>query len=115
MGRFALVLGIALVPLVAATAHGSGARTPQLRIVAAEPLVVAGANFAARERVTVTALTSLRSPIVRTRATARGTFRVGFGSFTQPCGKPFAVRARGVSSGVALARLPGTPCIPPPR
>jgi hypothetical protein len=82
--------------------------------VATEPLVVAGANFAARERVTVTALTSLGSPVVRTRANARGAFRVALGSFPQPCGKPLAVRARGITSGVALARLPAAPfCVPP--
>ena len=85
-----------------------------MKIVDMHPLVVAGAGFVARERVTVTALTSLGPRFVPTRATARGAFRVLVGRFTQPCGKPFAVRARGAAGSRAMVRLESAPCVPPP-
>jgi hypothetical protein len=34
--------------------------------------------------------------------------------FTQPCGRPFAVRARGAKGSVASMRLAVTLCVPPP-
>jgi hypothetical protein len=103
------------VLVLAAAAYGAQAAAPKLRIVAPQPLVVVGSGFTPGERVTVSALTSLGPRVRRTRATTRGTFKVSFRPFPQPCGKPFAVRARGAESGVALARLPAPPCIPPPR
>ena len=106
-----------LVPLQAGAAGDFGGATvagPRLRLVSSMPLVVAGVGFAPRERVTLTALTSLGPRVVRTRATERGTFRVLVGLFTQPCGKPFAVRARGGRGSSAVLRLESSPCVPPP-
>ena len=88
--------------------------TPTLRLVSANPLVVKGVGFAPGERVTVTALTSLGPRAVRARATQHGTFRVLLGRFPQPCGKPFAVRARGAQGSFAFLRLAAPPCVPPP-
>lgn len=124
------LLGVLIAPLAAAasdsqpeepTAHGLAGervvivRSPTLRVVSATPLIVAGSGFEARERITVTALTSLGPRIVRTRATEAGRFRAQLGVFTQPCGKPFAVRARGAGGSVAMLRLETPPCVPPPR
>jgi hypothetical protein len=114
MRGVALILAVCAASAVAASAQGQTVRSPRLAVVDTSPLVVAGAGFAARERVTVTALTSLGSRIQRTYASATGAFRVRFGLFSQPCGKPFAVRARGATGDVALARLPAPPCVPPP-
>ena len=123
------VLGVLIAPLAAAASGsqpgeltarelaGGGVaseRSPTLRVVSATPLIVAGSGFEARERITVTVLTSLGPRIVRTRATAAGRFRAKLGVFTQPCGKPFAVRARGTGGSVAMLRLEAPPCVPPP-
>lgn len=123
------VLGVLIAPLAASASDsqpgeptaggviGGGVtieRSPTLRIVSATPLIVAGAGFVAHERVTVTALTSLGPRVQRTHASATGAFRVRFGPFPQPCGKPFAVRARGATGDVAIARLAAPPCVPPP-
>ena len=97
-----------------APAHGQTARTPTLKVVDMNPLVVAGTGFAARERVTVTVLTGLGPRVQRTYASVTGAFRVQFRLFTQPCGRPFAVRARGTSGEAAIARLTAPPCVPPP-
>jgi hypothetical protein len=98
-----------------AAARGTIAdRSPALRLVSPSPLVVAGVGFRSREHVTVTATTSLGLRSVRTRASERGTFRVLLGRFTQPCGKPHAVRARGARGSLAILRLGAQPCVPPP-
>jgi len=110
----ALILAIAAAAAVAASAQGRTARTPTLKVIDTHPLVVVGTGFVARERVTVSALTSLGPRFVTTRATARGVFRVLVGRFTQPCGKPFAVRARGAAGSRATVRLEASPCVPPP-
>jgi hypothetical protein len=110
----ALIVAIASVAAIAAPAQGQTARTPTLKVVDTHPLVVAGTGFVPRERVTVTALTSLGPRFVPTRATARGAFRVLVGRFTQPCGKPFAVRARGTAGSRAMVLLEALPCVPPP-
>jgi hypothetical protein len=104
------LLGLALVGCAAARTPAP----PTLRVVSTSPLVVAGTGFRAGERVTVTALSSVRPHIVRIRATRRGSFRVRLGRFTQPCGSPWAVRARGASRRVAVVRLAAAPCVPPP-
>lgn len=110
----AFILVIASAAAVAVSAQGQPARTPTLKVVDTRPLVVAGAGFVAHERVTVTALTSLGPRFQRTYASATGAFRVRFGPFPQPCSKPVAVRARGATGDVAIARLTAPPCVPPP-
>jgi hypothetical protein len=84
-----------------------------LRVTSVSPLIVTGTGFAPRERVTVTALTTVRRKRIIVFATAKGRIRVSFGKISQPCATPFAVRAVGGKSGAALARVAGRPCVPP--
>jgi hypothetical protein len=112
-----VAFGLAMLALLASATYaapGAATGSPRLTMVSRTPLVVRGTGFRPEERVTVSALTSLRTVVVRTRATAGGVFRVRFGSFTQPCGRPFAVRARGAAGSSALLRLAAPPCVPPP-
>jgi hypothetical protein len=112
--------GVALIAAGAvagiATAHAAaGAQgAPALQAATVRPLVVVGAGFAPGERVTVTALTSLRMRSVLAKASGAGTFRARLGWFARPCGSPFAVRARGAAGSRASLRLPAAPCVPPP-
>jgi hypothetical protein len=71
MRGIALILAIASAAAIAASAQGQTARTPTLKVVDRDALVVAGTGFAARERVTITALTSVGPRFVPTRATAQ--------------------------------------------
>ncbi len=87
---------------------------PSLRLASVNPLVITGSGFQPGERVTVTTLTTVRKKRVVVLATARGRIKVSFGKLTQPCATPFAVRAMGARSGVALARVAAQPCVPPP-
>jgi len=115
--RRSLVATVVLVTLLAATAAAACDSTttkPALRVLRTTPLVVQGTSFAPRTTVVVTALTGVGPRIVRTRTTARGTFKAVFRSLAQPCGKPFAVRARIASGQVAVVRLAAQPCVPPP-
>jgi hypothetical protein len=105
---------LVLATVIVAAAPAQVERTPRLSVVSEQPLVVAGGGFVVRERVVVTALTSLGPRVARVRASAAGTFRARFAPFTQPCGRPFAVRARGSAGSVATVRLAGRPCVPPP-
>ena len=110
----AFILVIASAAAVAASAPGQPARTPTLKVVDTRPLIVAGAGFVAYERVTVTAMTALGPRFRRAYASATGAFRARLGLFPEPCGNPFAVRARGATGDVAIARLTAQPCVPPP-
>ena len=114
MRTIALLAAAAVAAVAAGQAAAQVERTPKLRVVAAAPLVVAGSDFAAGERVTVTAVTLLGPRIRRTTATSAGTFRVRFAGVTQPCGKPLAIRARGAAGSIATMRLKAPPCVPPP-
>jgi hypothetical protein len=119
----AIALGVLAAPLAAAASVSQRdeasatvtASHPTLHLVSANPLVVAGTGFESRERVTLTALTTLGPRIQKTRATSAGRFRAQLGSFSQPCGKPFAVRARGIGGSLATLHLEAPPCVPPPR
>jgi hypothetical protein len=104
----------AAAAVAAAVAPAQAVREPALHVVRERPLVIAGRGFGAGERVALTALTSLGPRIVRVRASAAGRFTARFALFTQPCGRPFAVRARGSAGSVALIRLAAPPCVPPP-
>lgn len=98
--------------ILASTA--SATSRPALRVTTTSPLVVVGSGFVSGERVTVTALTTVRRRRVLTTANAKGRIKVSLGAVTQPCATPFAVRAVGAKSGAALARVVGRPCVPPP-
>jgi hypothetical protein len=112
------VMAIALVIGVAGITAGLGAASseanPALRAASTRPLVVVGTGFKAGERVRVTALSSLRSRSVLVTASRLGVFRARLGLFAQPCGRPFAVRARGTAGSIATMRMPSLPCVPPP-
>ena len=109
---------LAVVLLAAAVIPQSSAATtpvPTLQVVHRQPLVVAGARFAPGERVAVTVFTALGPRAVRARANSMGSFRATLGAFAQPCGQPFLIRARGLTSArAALTRLAPPPCVPPP-
>ena len=107
------MLLVFLVALVAVPATAAGTK-PHLKLVTMKPLVVRGELFQPGERVTITRLTLLGPRIVHVRAGARGGFRVELGAATQPCGKAFAIRARGASGSVAVLWLAAPPCVPPP-
>jgi hypothetical protein len=110
----AIVVAAVAVAGVTATVDAATEAKPALRLVTAKPLVVTGTGFEPGEHVTVTALTSLRARSVTVRATKAGSFRARLGWFTQPCGKPFSVRARGTAGSKASLRLKAPPCVPPP-
>jgi hypothetical protein len=89
------------------------APAPALRLVHGQPLVLAGAHFASRERVTVTV--HARQPYFR-RVVSRadGSFGVSFGVVSAVrCAGLFA-DAVGASGDRASLRLPRQACIEPP-
>ena len=104
---------VAFLALLAVPATAAGTK-PNLKLVTMKPLVVRGELFHPGERVTITRLTLLGPRVVHVRAGARGGFRVQLGAGTQPCGKTFAVRARGASGSVAVLWLATGACVPPP-
>jgi hypothetical protein len=114
MRVMAIVIAVVAVGVFATLGVAGTEAKPALRAASSKPLVVVGTGFAASERVTVTALTPLRSRSVRVSASRLGVFRARLGWFTQPCGKPFSVRARGTTGSTAAMRLPAPPCVPPP-
>jgi len=107
----------ALVATAAAVALASPAaavRTaPVLRLAHGQPLVVAGAHFAARERVTVTVHAG-RPYLRRVVTGADGSFRASFGAVAAaPCAGLFA-DAVGAAGDRASLRIPRQACITPP-
>lgn len=80
------LIGVALLAAVVATSALAAPQRPSLRLESNDPLVFRGAGFKPRERVTVTVRDSSVRLVRVARATATGTFRVGFGSVTiDPC------------------------------
>jgi hypothetical protein len=106
-----VLLIAALAALVAAVP--AGAARPKLSLVALTPnVVVRGASFHPRERVTVR-LIGRSTTVVRTTATATGLFRV---ALVRPvplaCGRLLVV-ARGRAGSSALVRIGPPECNPP--
>ena len=106
-----------LAASLATTAAVAGAsaqteRSPNLRLVSSKPFVVAGAGFRARERVTVSVITTVAPTprIVHTRANAAGAFRVRLTLFTRPCAQPYVITARGAAGSIAVLPLQAPPC-----
>ena len=92
----------AVVSLAVVSAAGGAAGKPVLRLVRAEPVVLAGTGFAPAERVTI--VYGARKTVVRT--TRAGTFRVGFAvTFVRCAG---ATARAGGPAGEAVLRIP--PC-----
>ena len=112
--RVLLVASLLGAALAAVVPSANAARTPRLRLVGFQPLVVRGESFRSGERVVVTALTLTGPRRVVVRATTRGRFGATFRLPNQPCGKAFAVRAVGGLGSRATLTGPGEACIPPP-
>ena len=112
-----LIASFAVLALLApAAAVGNAGTAAKARIWLADrsPLVVKGSGFKPHERVVVTAQLGSRY-VVRRVATAAGTFTA---TFTTAGGKVgcngIAVRAAGARGTVAVLKVPGMECPPPP-
>jgi hypothetical protein len=98
-----LLAGLALAGAAAATSA-----PPRLAIAARTPTVVVhGSGFRPRERVTVTAGTT----VAHIRATRLGTFTVDTGLTLSRC-TAFLVRAVGSAGSDVLLKLPQPACMP---
>jgi hypothetical protein len=105
MARFAAVL-LAVLALAGAAAATSA--PPRLALAARMPtVVVRGTGFHARERVTVTAGTT----VAHVRATRLGAFTVDTGVVLSRC-NGMIIRAVGASGITALLKLPRPECSP---
>ena len=109
--------GVALFATAVAVALASPAAAvgpaPVLRLTHGQPLVIAGAHFASRERVTVTV--RARQPYLR-RVVSRadGSFTVSFGVVSAARCAGLMVNAVGASGDRASLRIPRQACIEPP-
>jgi hypothetical protein len=116
MRRPRAVLGlVALVPVVfvASASSTSPAAKPALRVVDRTPLLVAGRGFHTGERVRVVVRGEGMRNVRRTRASARGTFRVRFeGVSASGCGGGLDVRAVGGAGSTAVAKIVFPLCPP---
>ena len=107
----------ALLATAAAVAVASPAAAvgpaPVLRLAHGQPLVVAGAHFAARERVTI--IVHARQPYLRRVVTRPdGSFSVSFGVVAAaPCGA-LSADAVGAAGDRASLRTARQACITPP-
>jgi hypothetical protein len=88
-------------------------RSPTLRLVDRQPLVVRGAGFRPNERVSVTVSADEESATRRLRASARGVFSASFARMAlHPCDGLFA-SAVGASGNRATLKLKAQPQCPP--
>jgi hypothetical protein len=105
-----VVAVVATAVAVALVSPASAVRpAPVLRLVHGQPLVLAGAHFAARERVTITV--HARQPYLRRVVTrADGSFTASFGTVARVrCGGLMA-DAVGASGDRASLRIPRQLC-----
>jgi hypothetical protein len=118
MTRFApLACGAALLALLVGSAGAETTSTarPELRIVRAAPLVVAGARFVPRERVTVRVEAKGERRLRPVTATGVGRFVVRFTSLVYDrCYSPYRIWAIGARGSRAELKLPRSQCPPPP-
>jgi len=95
MRRSLTVFGVCLIvasTAVAVALAGSGA---SIRVLSAQPLVVSGAQFKARERLTITATVGTENAARQVTATRQGTFKVTLGKHfpvADPCGTNGRIR-----------------------
>jgi hypothetical protein len=87
--------------------------TPSLRLVAKEPIAVAGRGFRSGERVRLVALGSLKRVSVTTEANERGTFKVSFPPLGADRCSPLVVAAIGSQGSRASVKVLRRPCQPP--
>jgi hypothetical protein len=117
--RKALVAGVCLVAIAASAASSTaGAKRPKPILTLAEsaPLTVNGRHFRPLERVRLTLSASGSIRVRRTRASAAGSFRVGFGDVdaaVDRCSGGFFLLAVG-SEGSRAALSPQQLKAPPP-
>jgi len=109
-----LVLLAAAAATVALASPAFAVRpAPTLRLVHGRPLVLAGAHFAGRERVTV--IVHVRQPYLRKALTrADGSFTVSFGVVSAAHCSGLIAEAVGAAGDRATLRLPRPACISPP-
>jgi hypothetical protein len=105
-----------LLTLVATALAGPGSagttQTAKLRLLAVNPLTVAGTGFHARERARITATSAGRTQAVRVTATGTGSFRVTFKEVTPSrCDTIRVVAVGRGGTSVVLKRLPAPACI----
>jgi hypothetical protein len=108
-----LVLLATLVAVIAAAGatQAAPAKSPTLRLLGGQPIVLRGTGFRARESVRVTVHTGEITRSKRVVA-ARGTFTVSFNGVSfDRCNGLLAV-ARGESGRVARLKLPQPLCPP---
>ena len=109
--------GVALLAAAAAVALVSpaagGRPHPVLRLAHGQPLVIAGAHFASRERVTVTV--HARQPYLRRVLTrADGSFSASFGVVPTARCAGLMADAVGAAGDRASLRIPRQACTTPP-
>jgi hypothetical protein len=117
MQRISNLLLLLAVGAAAFAGLGSArtAQTAQLRLLALNPLTVAGSGFRSREPVRVTATSADRSQTVRLTVTPTGSFRVAFREIAPTrCGL-LRVVAVGRSGSTAVLKRPPLPACMPVR
>ena len=117
MRSVALAVAVAAVAVAPAAAGPIGAEASgkaALRIVAAEPVRVAGVGFRPRERVRVVAVVGDVRAAKLVRASGTGTFGVAFADLAADrCLTGLVVTASGSAGSRASAKLPKLLCPPP--
>ena len=99
--------------LLVLAVDGTAAARPSLVVTSFAPVTVAGAGFAANERVVVTVVSGKDKHVRRVRAGAGGRFRVRFEVKAMlRCGPQLGVSALGAAGSRASARLPKPQCPP---
>jgi hypothetical protein len=110
-----LMLGIGgtLLAGLGQTAAARTAATAKLRLLATNPVTVAGAGFHSRERVRVTASASDRTQVVRVVATRIGSFTADLDDLSaNRCDLIRVVAVGNAGTRVVLKRLPAPACMP---
>jgi hypothetical protein len=100
-----------LLAIAMAAPAAAASRRPTLRLVARDPITVAGAHFRPRAVVTVTIYSD---PAVTraARTTRAGTFRLSFGRVEiGPCGGAAQVQAVGARGQTAAVAIPRGSCM----
>jgi hypothetical protein len=105
---------LVLAGLLVGSVSAAQERRAALRVVALQPLQLAGSGFLARESVRVTV--SSEGDVTRrtVRATARGSFSVQFDTVTADrCSAGITAVARGARGSFATAKVLPQPLCPP--
>jgi hypothetical protein len=121
MRRFAPIACVAVLLALLAGSGGADASTtvrtqPTLRLLRTTPLVVTGARFLPRERVTVRINVNEDRRLRRVTATRTGRFTVTFTGVLvhDRCNSPFRIWAIGARGSRAEMKMPPLQCPPPP-